>query len=201
MKWLKSLTLNKTLPYILLIGGTVGMLSAGVLTIEKIQLLQDPSSSLACDLNPVVACGSVITTEQASAFGFPNPLIGIAGFAVIAFIGLSLLAGAVFKRWLWIIIQAGVIFGIAFATWLQYQSIYTIGALCPYCMVVWAVMIPIFWYVTIYNLQKGNIRVNRKLSHATGNIQKHHLDILVLWYFVLIGLILQRFWYYWSTLL
>jgi hypothetical protein len=32
------------------------------------------------------------------------------------------------------------------------QSLYSIGALCPWCMAVWTATIPIFWYVTLRTL-------------------------------------------------
>lgn len=185
----------------MLVCGIIGVLCAGILTVEKIQLIKDPHAQLACDLNPIVACGSVINTSQASAFGFPNPLIGLVGFGMVAVIGAAMLAGATFRRWFWLCVQAGVIFGIVFVTWLQYQSLYVIGALCPFCMVVWSVMIPLFLYVTLYNLRQGHIKVAAKLQPASAFLQRHHGDVLLLWYLVIIGLILNRFWYYWSTLL
>lgn len=201
MEKIKSATLNQVLPYILLIGGVVGVICAGILTVEKIQLLKDPSSSLSCDLNPVIACGSVIDTPQASAFGFPNPLIGLAGFSAVAIIGAAMLAGASFKRWFWLGLQAGVTFGVGFVTWLQFQTVYRIEALCPYCMVVWAVMIPIFWYTTLYNLREGHIRLSRNLQPAAKFIQRYHGEILFVWFSVIIAAILQHFWYYWQTLI
>ncbi len=75
---------------------------------------------------------------------FPNPLLGIASFAVVTTLGVVLLTGAVLPRWVWLGLQAGVTFGVVFVHWLIYQSLYVIGALCPYCMVVWAVTIPLF---------------------------------------------------------
>ncbi|GAA3013484.1 hypothetical protein GCM10020229_26000 [Kitasatospora albolonga] len=50
-----------------------------------------------------------------------------------------------------------MLFGIGFVTWLMTQTLYSIGALCPYCMVVWAAMIPLFWYTTLHNLRSGVI--------------------------------------------
>jgi uncharacterized membrane protein len=138
---------------LLLIGGTVGLLAAGVLTVEKIAILRDPTHVPSCSINPVLACGTVMTKPQAEAFGLPNPLLGIAGFAMVAVVGAALLAGAGFRRWFWLGLQAGATFGVVFVHWLIFQSLYRIGALCPYCMVVWAVTIPIFWYVTLHNLR------------------------------------------------
>ena len=46
--------------------------------------------------------------------------------------------------------------------WLIFQSLYVIGALCPYCMAVWAVTIPICWYVTLHNLERGHLPVSTR---------------------------------------
>ncbi len=140
-------------------------------------------------------------TWQASVFGFPNSLIGIAGFAIVTTVGMALLAGATFKRWFWWGLQAGTVFGASFVTWLQYQSIYRISALCPYCMVVWSVTIPIFWYVTLYNLRQGHIKLPARLKNLGNFLERHHGDILLVWFLIIIGLILNHFWYYWSTLI
>jgi uncharacterized membrane protein len=198
---MKNLTLKQTLPFIMLVAGVIGVLCAGILTVDKIHLLKDPDGQLGCDINPIVACGSIINTSQASAFGFPNPLIGLVGFGMIAVTGAAMLAGATFKRWFWLCVQGGVAFGIAFVTWLQYQSIYSIGALCPFCMVVWSVMIPLFLYVTLYNIGEKHLPVPQKLQGAAAFVRRHHGDILVLWYLVILTAILTHFWYYWKTLL
>jgi uncharacterized membrane protein len=179
----------------------IGVFCAGMLTLEKIQLLKHPGVQLGCDLNPIVACGSVINTWQASAFGFPNPFIGLAGFAVVATIGAGLLAGATFKRWFWLGLQAGTIFAVLFITWLQFQSIFRINALCPYCMVVWSVTIPIFWYTTLYNLREGHIKTPANLKGFIAFLERHHGDILLVWFLIIIGVILHHFWYYWSTVI
>lgn len=197
----KKRSFTDIFPWLLVGGGSLGLLSAIILTIEKVHLLKNPSASLSCDLNPIIACGSVINTPQASAFGFPNPLIGIAGFAIVLTIGMAMLAGARFKRWFWLGLQFGTIFGVAFVTWLQYQSIYSIGALCPYCMVVWSVTIPIFIYTTLHNLREGHIALPARLSGIKAFISKYHVEILVTWYVLIALAILEHFWYYWSTVI
>lgn len=197
----RSITLRQVLPYLLLIGGIIGVFCAGMLTVEKMQLLKHPGSQLSCDLNPIVACGSVINTKQASAFGFPNPLIGLVGFGILATIGAGILAGATFKRWFWLSTQVGVLFAVCFITWLQFETIYRINALCPFCMVVWSVTIPTFIYVTFYNLREGHLRVSGYVRRFTDFLQRHHGDILVFWYLVILAAILQHFWYYWKTVL
>lgn len=189
---------KQALPYILVVGGIIGFLASFILTVEKIELIKNPAYLPSCNLSPILSCGSVMNTPQAEVFGFPNSLIGVAGFAIIVTIGMALLAGAKFKRWFWLGLQAGVLFGIIFVTWLQFQSIYRINALCPYCMVVWAVMIPIFWYTTLHNLQQGYIKAS---SALVSFLTKNHFYVLTGWFLIIIGLILERFWDYWKTLI
>jgi|SRR5690606_2482991 len=198
---LKKQTLEKTLPYILIVGGILGLFAAATLTIEKIAVLEDPSHKLSCSINPVLSCGSVMLSKQASAFQFPNPLIGIAAFAVVITIGAGLLAGAKYKRWFWLGLQAGTIFGVGFIHWLIYHSLYSIGALCLYCMIVWVVVMPIFWYTLLYNLRQKYIKTPANLKAVIAFVQRHHGDILLSWYLIIIALIIHNFWYYWSTLL
>jgi uncharacterized membrane protein len=141
-------------------------------------------------------------TEQASLLGVPNPIFGLVGFAVLTTIGTCLLAGATFKRWLWLGIQAGLSLGIIFMHYLFFQGVYRIGAVCPWCFIIWIIMIPCFWLLSVYNLRQKNLvlpggwgrQVTMFASANTGNI-------LLLWYIIIFAILLQRFWYYWSTLL
>nr|WP_232836013.1 vitamin K epoxide reductase family protein [Actinocorallia populi] len=186
------------LPWLLLVAGSIGLLAAFTLAVEKIALLKDPAYVPGCSLNPVLSCGSVMSTGQAEAFGFPNPLLGIAAFAMVAAAGAALLAGTVTARWFWLALQTGVTFGVVFVHWLIYQSLYVIGALCPYCMIVWAVTIPLFWYVTLRNLHHGHLPGPRRAVQAVTGL---HTLPLVLWFLTITTLIGIEFWSYWSTLL
>jgi hypothetical protein len=66
-----------------------------------------------------------------------------------------LLAGARFARWFWIAFNVGITGALAFVIWLISQSIFVLGTLCPWCMLVWSVTIPLFWIVTSRNLAEG----------------------------------------------
>lgn len=203
---LQSTNANKTikgqaLAWILVVGGFLGLLAAFILTLEKIALLKDPAHQLSCSLNPVLSCGPIIMSDQASAFGFPNPLIGLVSYTIVITVGMAIFAGANFKRWFWLGLQAGTIFGAAFIHWLAFESLYRLNALCLYCMVVWTVTLPMFWYTTLYNLQQGHIKTPDVLKPVVAFASKHHLDILIAWYLLFILAILVRFWDYWQTVL
>ncbi|HXE10381.1 MAG TPA: vitamin K epoxide reductase family protein, partial [Verrucomicrobiae bacterium] len=104
-----------------------------------------------------------------------------------------------FKRWFWLLIEAGLFLSLVFLGWLFFQSVYRIGALCPYCLAVDAVSLPMFWYVTLYNIDQKNIRLPKGRARTVyGWIRRHHLDILVVVFLLLIGLVLNHFWYYYG---
>ena len=189
------------LPWLLVVGSFVGLISSFILMLEKMAVLRDPNYTPSCNLNPVLACGSVIRTLQASAFGFPNPIIGLVGFAVVITVAMGLFAGAQYKRWFWRGLQLGTLFGVSFIHWLAFESIYRINALCVYCMIVWVVTIAMFWYTLLYNVRHSYLPTPRALQRAVAFSQKHHLDILVAWYILFILAIATHFWYYWKTVL
>lgn len=185
----------------LVVAGLIGLFASFILQTEKIHLLKNPDAQLSCNINPIISCGSVIQSKQAEAFGFANPIIGLVGFAVVITIGMAMLAGAKFKRWFWLGLEAGTVFGIAFVHWLFYQAVYNIEALCPYCMVVWAVMIVLFVYVTFYSLTNGYIAAPKKIDSAIKILDKYKWAIAIFWVMAIAGAILNQFWFYWKTLI
>lgn len=193
-------TLDKILPWLLLIGGGIAVAASIMLSVEVFDRLKDPHYVPVCNLNPILSCTSVADSVQAHTFGFPNYFIGTAGYAVVATVGVALLAGARFKKWFWQLLELGLLFAVGFLSYLQFETLYSIGALCIFCMIVWAATIPVFWYATLYNLRHGHLPSVKRLRPLGLFVQRHHGDILLLWFLIIIALILQRFWYYWSTL-
>jgi uncharacterized membrane protein len=190
--------LKKTLPFVLICAGSLGIIASFVLTYDKIQVLQNAHYNPSCNINPILSCGSVMKTEQANLLGVPNPVFGLIGFTMLMSLGFVLAAGANLQRWIWRAAQAAATAGVVFMHYLFFQGVYRINAICPWCFVVWMVTIPVFWYITLYNLQEQNIRLPSRLSIF---LRLHHGNILVVWYLVMFGILLQHFWYYWSTLL
>ncbi|MGH3545377.1 MAG: vitamin K epoxide reductase family protein [Mycobacteriales bacterium] len=184
------------LAWVYLVGGIIGLAAAFALTLEKIAELRDPEYVPICSLNPVVSCGSVMDSEQAAAFGFPNSLLGMVAFAVVITVGVLMLSGYAPPRWFGIGMQWGTSFGLIFVHWLIYASLYSIHALCPYCLAVWAVIIPIFWYTTVDNLLRT--RATQTIGRALESV---HTAAIALWFAAIAGLILEAFWSYWVTLI
>ena len=175
-----------------LIAGVVGLSSALALTIEKVELLKNPAYVPTCSLNPVLSCGSVMVTPQAAVFGFPNSLIGIVSFTVVLVTGVLAVARVQLPRWYWAGLAVGTLLGTVFVHWLIFQSLYRIGALCPYCMVVWVVTVAAFVAVLAWWSRAGTLP--RWVGNYAGTI-------VVAWALVVATLIAIRFWDYWITLL
>ncbi|MEO6532279.1 MAG: vitamin K epoxide reductase family protein [Pseudolysinimonas sp.] len=140
---------------ILIAAGVVGWWAAFALTLDKIAVLKNPSAVLDCNVSVLVQCGKNLGSWQGSLFGFPNPIIGLAAWVAPIVVGASLLAGAAFARWYWILFNLGVAGAMVFILWLSSQSIWVLGTLCPWCMLTWSVVIPLFWTVTARNAAEG----------------------------------------------
>jgi uncharacterized membrane protein len=181
-----------------LIAGAVGLLASMTLTVEKIDILLNSSYVPSCNLNPIISCGSVMVTPQASVLGFPNPLLGIVAFTVMLVVGVLAVAKVPLPQWVWIGLTAGIFVGAVFVHWLIFQSLYRIGALCPYCMVVWAMTITLLVVV-------GSIALRPVLdggeATAARLLHQWRWSITALWFTAVFLLIMVRFWDYWSTLL
>jgi len=180
-----------------LISGAMGLIASLTLTVEKVKLLTDSSYAPSCNINPVLSCGSVMATPQASVLGFPNSLIGIVAFTVVAVTGVLLVSRVQLPQWYWVGLAVGTVVGAAFVQWLIYQSLYRIGALCPYCMVIWALTISLLVVVASIAFHPAE-RSHR--NAAARVLYQWRWSLAVLWFTGVGLLILTRFWNYWSTL-
>ncbi|MFF3642683.1 vitamin K epoxide reductase family protein [Streptomyces sp. NPDC002564] len=187
---------GRALGLLLVLTGAAGLLAAWVITLDKFKLLEDPDFIPGCSLNPVVACGNIMKSEQAAAFGFPNPMLGLAAYAVVICVGAGVLGGARFPRWYWLTLNAGTLFGVAFCGWLQFQSLYRINSLCLWCCLAWAATILMFWYVTSHNVRCGFLPAPRGMRTFLGEftwvLPALHMGVIGM-------LILTRWWEFWTS--
>lgn len=143
------------LAVVLIVTGAIGWYAAFSLMLDKIAVLVDPQADLDCNFSVLVQCGKNLGSWQGEILGFPNPILGLAGFIAPIAVGVALLAGARFDRWFWIAFNVGVAAAFGFCLWLAYQSIFNLSTLCPWCMLVWSVTIPMFWMLTLRNAREG----------------------------------------------
>nr|WP_079052622.1 vitamin K epoxide reductase family protein [Streptomyces regalis] len=181
---------------LLVLTGAAGLLASWVITLDKFELLQDPDFVPGCSLNPVVSCGSVMESDQAEAFGFPNPMLGLVAYGIVICVGMSLLAGAAFPRWYWLTFEAGCFFGIGVVSWLQFESLYRINALCLWCCLAWLATILLFWYLTSFLVRNAFLPAPGPVKAFFGEFTW----VLPLLHIGIVGmLILTRWWDFWTS--
>lgn len=127
-------------------GALVALIAAFTIMVEKLHLLSNPGYVTSCSVNAIISCSPVMSSPQAAAFfGIPNPLLGIAGFSVVACI-YFLSFFQKLPRFVWVINAVGTGLALIFCFWLATQALYVINAICIYCFVVWIMTTIIFWY-------------------------------------------------------
>ncbi|MCP9946486.1 vitamin K epoxide reductase family protein [Streptomyces somaliensis] len=190
----RTLGAGRAFAWMLVTTGAAGLLAAWIITLDKFKILEDPTFVPGCSFNPVLACGSVMKSDQATVFGFPNPMLGLVTYGMVVAIGVGLLAGARYRRWYWLGLNAGALFGVGFCVWLMVVSLYTINALCLWCCLAWVATIIMFWYVTSYNVRNGLLPapagLRRFLDEFTWVLPTLHIGIIGM-------LILTRWWDFW----
>lgn len=131
-------------PVFLLIISAIGILAAFSLTLEKIHVLQNPDATASCDFSVLVQCGKNLRSWQGSLLGFPNPLLGLMGWPVVAATGAVMLAQGRMSRWYWRSFSIVALVGLLFVLWLFSESVFVLSTLCPWCMVTWVATISLF---------------------------------------------------------
>jgi uncharacterized membrane protein len=154
----------------LIVAGTIGFWAAFQLTLDKLAILANPNAQLSCNFSLLVGCSKNLSSHQGAIFGFPNPLIGIACWTAVIAVGVSILAGARFAKWYWMLFNLGVVGALVLVIYLITESITVLDVLCPWCMVTWTVTIPTFWAVTFYNLKEGNFPVPASARRFFGKL-------------------------------
>src|SRR5699024_8265358 len=177
-------TVRRSYVVLVLITGVLGTFASLELMLDHIRILADPAFTPACDINPLIACGIFLQSWQAKVFGIPNPVLGLLTFPVLLTTGVLLASRVRLPRWYWRCLLAGATLGIAFVTWLQVAAITQIGALCPYCLVVWAVVIPFFVHTVAATMASGALPAGEGLRSF---VTKNAWLITVLWYLLVVA--------------
>jgi uncharacterized membrane protein len=173
----------------LIVGGVLGLLAATALVVEKIHKLEHPAAQLGCDISVLVGCSTSLDSRQGALLGIPNPMLGIVFWTAVTTVGVVILA-VTLPRWIWWALAAGMTGAFALVVWFIAQSIYVLGVLCPWCMLTWAVTIPLFLLVAGHVLRSGAIPLGPGVSRGA-NFVYHRVFIITLVAAFVIALLAQ----------
>lgn len=186
---------NTRIFMVMLVAATASLIAAFTLSVDAITLAANPTGALGCDVNAILSCGTVGTSWQASAFGFPNAFLGLIFESMAITMALMGLSGVKLPRWLAVAEQLIYLFALGFAIWLFYQSMFVIGALCPWCLVITYFTMFVFLSLLHYNIREDNIwRSPKGRARARAFVRADgDLYVGIAWVFLVTALILIKY--------
>jgi len=168
--------------------GLVGFFAAFTLTLDKISLIKNPNYVPPCAVNTVFNCGTVMRTQYAEMFGFPNSLMGIAGYALAIITGIFLFQYRKYNLVIAWITSVPTILGFLISYYWLYLSAYVIGVFCPWCLLSTFSSTMIFFAITTLHLQENNFNLKPDLADYFNRKIRGgwHFPFLILWIFAVI---------------
>lgn len=179
----------------MLISSCISLVASFVLSVEALKLAADPNADLSCNLNSVISCGKVGAAWQSELLGFPNAYLGLIAEPVVITIAVASLGGVKFPRWFMFSAQVVYTIGLGFAYWLFTQSMFVIGALCPWCLLVTLSTTTVFTSMTHVNIRDGNLFLPRRVNDALKRFIDADLDLvaLTIWILLLVLAIVMKY--------
>lgn len=186
----EAMKADKRYAILSLLTGILAFASSAMLVYEHLQIAKDASHVSVCDMNAILNCGTVMRTPFAEVFGFPNPYIGLVGYAITITIATAILAGARFSRWYWLCMNVGHVLAFCFILYLWFNTTFVIGALCLFCMIVWIMQTILMAKTTAHNIQTGVIPAPEHIRHAVAGWSWF---VVILIFVLLFGIIIIHF--------
>ncbi|MEV7693628.1 vitamin K epoxide reductase family protein [Microbacterium sp. NPDC089189] len=147
---------SRALAVFWIIVGLIGWGVSFLLYLEYIGQLSGAEPIVTCQLSVIVTCGPNLLSPGGNLLGFSNSLIGVVLFLGPIFAGVTALATVGGQRDAYWRVFTGFVTGaMIFVHVLAYRSVFEYGSLCPWCMIVWLVTIPLFWVTLGWSAREG----------------------------------------------
>lgn len=176
----KELRSNRWLFIAILVTSILTLFAAFVLSVEAVELAKNPNAVFECSVNIIVNCATVAKSSYSTLLGFPNSFLAMIFEPVFVLLAILLLIGVRLPKKFMFAIQGLAIGALFFALGLFYISTALIGALCPWCMLVLASTIIMFFAITKYNIREDNLYLPNKISKSFKGLIKKDYDKLLL---------------------
>lgn len=165
----------------MLVSSVLSLVASFVLAVDALRLAENPDLVLSCDVNAVLSCGEVARSWQAQLLGFPNAFLGMVAEPVVITIAVASLGGVRFPRWFMAGAQVVYTIGLGFAYWLFHQSMFVIGSLCPWCLLITVSTTLVFTTLTHVNVRDGNLYLPPRASAWAQRVIARDLDVVLVW--------------------
>ncbi len=179
----------------MLVGSVLSLLASFVLSVEAIELAKNPNANVSCSINVILNCATVNNHPTGTLFGFPNSFIGMMAEPIVITVAIAGLAGVRFPRLFMFVAQIFYTLGLIFALYLFYVSMFIIGALCPWCLLVTLTTILVWFAITRYNLREDNLYLSKSLNKKAHRWLDMDYDKFTMFtlIFVLVGGIILKY--------
>jgi uncharacterized membrane protein len=179
----------------MLASSCLSLVASFVLSVDAVRLAADPAADLSCNINSVISCGTVGRAWQSHLFGFPNAFLGLIAEPVVITVAVASLGRVRFPRWFMFTAQIVYTLGLIFAYWLFTQSMFVIGALCPWCLLVTVSTTTVFTSMTHVNIRDNNLYLPTRINSALQHVIKSDLDlvVLVIWLLILTLAVVMKY--------
>ena len=164
----------------MLVGASLSLLAAFVLSVESLQLAKNPDAALSCSVNIVLNCATVAKHPSAEMFGFPNSFFGMIAEPVVITVAIAGLAGIRFPRKFMFAAQVGYSLGLLYALYLFSVSFFVIQALCPWCLLVTLTTILVWFAITRYNIREKNLYLPKRIQSSLDSVIRRDYDKLAM---------------------
>lgn len=159
------------------IGSIVGLVASFSQMMDKIALLKDTSTVLACNINDFFSCSTVLNSPQSSVLGPPNALISTVMFTILLAVALVALTGGTISKYMRFFTQFLAFFTLCFGSWFLYESIFVIQSLCIYC--IFNIFGLLFVNATWLRVNYLDIKTNTRFDSAVKGLVEKNFDILL----------------------
>lgn len=164
----------------MLVGASLSLIAAFVLSAEALQLAKDPGAQLSCSVNVIINCATVAKHPTAELFGFPNSFLGMITEPIVITVAIAGLAGVIFPRRFMFVAQICYTLGFIFAWYLFYVSFFIIQAICPWCLLVTLTTTFVLFAITRYNIRENNLYLPQSVTKRAKSWIEKDYDKLVL---------------------
>lgn len=160
----------------MLISSILSLTASLVLSIDAWKLAKDPNVVLSCNISSTLNCGKVAEAWQSTLLGWPNAFLGLMAEPVVITFAVAALGGSMFTRRFMLTAQAIYAIGLVFAYWLFYESYTSIGALCPWCLLVTFTTTTVFMTMTRVNILENTFGLPAGLHARLSRLLQLNVD-------------------------
>jgi uncharacterized membrane protein len=139
-----------------IVAGVAGWVVSFLLYREYIGQLSGGDALISRNISPIVTCGPNLLSPGGNLLGFSNSIIGMVLFTGPIFAAVAgFAAPGGLRPWFWRTFAVFVTGAFLLVHFFAYRSVFEYSSLCPWCMIIWLVTIPLFFTVLGWTLRAG----------------------------------------------